>query len=174
MRVGTTIRAAGCLLFAMLSQAAADPGSAQLAGRSVLAIEGCGRDRAMFLATVDVDAGGTWSAQESEGATFSGTWTPKGRSGRKVEMAFDAGTAAGFLDVLLGDITELCDLTTPISVTSARMKICRLILNRKRTRVTLVLDYAIKGRADRRSGTASYHVRAKGAWTAAGGAVATR
>ncbi len=168
------IRVVLCLVFATVTQAAADPGSAQLAGRSVLAIEGCGRDRAMFLATVDVDAGGTWSAQESEGATFSGTWTPKGRSGRKADMTFDPGTEAAFVAVLLSDIAERCELTTPISVTATRTRVFRLTVNRKRTRGTLVLGYGVKGRSGGRSGTASYQIRAKGPWTPAAGDVATR
>jgi hypothetical protein len=153
------------LTFAVVNQAGAQPGNGQLAGRSVLAVKGCGRQPASFAATVAIDADGTWSGQDSEGEHFAGTWTPKGVSGRKLEVAFDPETEAALVAALVSDIALLCDASEPITVSSVTKKVFRLTVNRKRTRAALVLRYAVKGSAGGRSGTARYRVKAKGPWT---------
>jgi hypothetical protein len=126
-----------CLALALVNDAGAQPGNGQLVGRSVLAAKGCGKQRASFAATVVTDADGTWSAQDSEGQHFTGTSTPKGVSGRKLDVAFDPETEAASVAGLMSDVAELCE--TP----------------------------AVSGSAGGRSGTARYRVKAKGPWTPA-------
>ena len=157
-----------CLTIVTVTGAGAqEAGSGQLAGQSILAARGCGRDRGSFSALVAIDGAGTWNAQEAEGARFTGTWTPKGRSGRRFELAFDPATEAAFVAVIVGDVPALCHVPGPVTVTSVVKRSFKLVLNRKRTRGTLILGYAIKGSAAGRSGTATYRVKAKGPWTAA-------
>jgi hypothetical protein len=160
-----------CLPLAVASRARAQAGSGLLTGRSVLAVKGCGRQRAAFAVAVVTDAAGTWRAQDSEGRQFAGTWTPKGARGRKLDVAFDSGSEAGFVAVVVSDVAQLCEAPGPITVTSAAKKAFTLAANRKRTRAALVLRYAVTGSVAGRSGTARYLVTAKGPWTPASASV---
>jgi hypothetical protein len=161
-----TLAAALCLGFAA-TPAAAQPGSGDLVGRSLLASKGCGRQRASFGLAVLVDAGGTWTAQDSEGRRFAGAWTPRGASGRRLEVSFGPEAEAAFVAVLAGDVARLCE--APVVVESAVKKAFVLTVNRRRTRMALVLRYVLRGSAGGRSGTARYRLKAKGPWTPAAG-----
>jgi hypothetical protein len=155
-----------CIMAAAVTAAGAQgAGSGQLAGQSILTARGCRRDRASFSVMVVTDGAGTWSAEEAEGVRFTGTWTAKGRSGRRLELAFDPSTEDALVAAIVGDVPALCGVSGPVTVTSVVRKSFKLLLNRKRTRATLTLSYAISGRAGGRSGTAHYRVRARGPWT---------
>jgi hypothetical protein len=167
IRLGT-VGIALCLVL-VVTQAGAQSGNGQVVGHSVLAIKGCGQQRASFSAAIVTAADGTWTGQDSDGQSFTGTWTAKGPSGRKLELAFDPETEAGFVSGLVGDIVERCETPGPITVRSVAKKAFALVVNRKQTRLTLVLRYVVTGSAGGRSGTARYRVKAKGPWTPAGG-----
>jgi hypothetical protein len=156
-----------CLAIAMVAQAGAQAGDGQLVGSSVLAVKGCGRERASFTATVITEPAGAWSAQDSEGQRFTGTWVPTGVNGRKLELAFDPETEAGFIAALVSDVAALCETPDPITVSSVVKKVFKLAVNRRQTRAKLLLRYSVTGSAGGRSGTARYRVKAKGSWTPA-------
>ena len=62
---------------------------------------------------------------------------------------------------VVADVGLLCDAPDVI-VTSTVRKRFTLTLNRAGTKAKLVLRYAFKGRANDRSGSAGYRIRAKG------------
>ena len=145
------------------SSAWALDGSATLAGRSALHVAGCGTHRASLSQTLVVGADGTWSAVSSDDQ-FSGTWTPLGRSGRKIRMALDAASTAALVASVAEEIGPLCEITG-IVITATRAKVVTLKLDRRQTKAKLLVRYVIKGKADGRSGTAVYKVTASGPWT---------
>lgn len=136
-------------------------GSGQLVGKSILSVQGCGRDRANLATSIAVAGDGTWTAQSPDG-TFSGTHTPRGTSGRKLDLRFDAQTEAEFIAGVAEDVGKLCE--APATVTLAELKTFLLKLNRKRTKAKLTLSYRFEGAAAGVSGTAKYRLRAKGPW----------
>jgi len=138
-------------------------GTAQLAGRGKLAVRGCGADRQPnFSSTVAVLADGTWTAADAEGEQFGGTWVAVGSRGQAFDLFFDAGTEADLVATIAEDIGVLCDAPEGVVVTSTVRKRFALKLNRAHTRAKLVLRYVLKGRANNRSGSAVYRIRAKG------------
>jgi hypothetical protein len=148
---------------AAATTAAAFSGTATLAGKSKLAVHGCGADRGTFAATVTVAADGTWTALATDGPSAAGTWTPVGRAGRKVRFTFDAASLAALGATVIDEVSMLCHVTA--TLTAVHPHALTLILNRKLTRATLVISYGFSGRAGGRSGTASYHVVGHGSWT---------
>ena len=140
-------------------------GGTMLSGTSVLAIPGCGHARAPFVATVAVAPDGTWSGLTNEGETLDGTWTAKGRSGRKIVLTFGDATEAQFVTTAAEDIVGLCETTQPITITKVKKQVFTLALNRARTQATVVLRYLIRGRSGRHAGSATYRARATGTWT---------
>jgi hypothetical protein len=154
------------LCLALLSVASADPGSGQLTGRAMLDAGGCGRDRATFAIQLVVAADGTWTALDADGTSFAGTSAPKGRSGRKHDLAFDPDTEQGFVSVLAADVAELCEVPE-VTVDTVKKKALTLTVNRKGTRAAIVLRYVLRGTAAGRRGTATYRMNAKGSWTPA-------
>jgi hypothetical protein len=136
-------------------------GTAMLAGRSALAVKGCGRDRGRFAATLALADDGTWVAA-FEGATASGTYTAVGRTGRTLELHFDAPSSANLGDTVAEDVSLLCE--APAAVTSTTRKVFRLTINRRRTRAALVLRYRFAGTAAGVAGTATYKLTGRGPW----------
>jgi hypothetical protein len=137
-------------------------GTAQLAGSAKLAARGCGADREPnFSSTVTLLADGSWTAADPEGVLFGGSWVTVGSSGRKVDLYFDAATEADLIATVTADLGLLCD-APDVVVTSAVRRRFTLTLNRAGTKAKLVLRYVFKGRANNRSGSAGYRIRAKG------------
>jgi hypothetical protein len=153
------------LALAAPGSAAAETGTATIAGRSVLAVDGCGRDRAAFAVTLVTEPDGTWRAQDGDGRPFTGTWTVRSASGRKLDVAFAPATEAAFVEGLATDVAVLCK-TPDVVVRSVARKTVTLALNRRRTRATLVLRYTLRGSAGGGAGSARYRAKATGAWTA--------
>jgi len=143
-------------------------GSGKLAGHGTLGARGCRHDRSSFTVSLAVNAGGTWDAVQSDGPSFSGTWTARGRKGRVLKLAFDPASEEALKTVVAGDVALLCDITEPVTITSAVAKTFTLTLTRKGRRAALLLRYVVKGRAGGRSGTARETIRASGPWTPAG------
>jgi hypothetical protein len=161
----------GLLLTILLlgTASAQSGGTGQLAGRATLGVRGCGTDRQPNLAVnVTMNADGTWTAGDGEGNAFSGTWTPRGSSGRAVDLAFDAATEADLVATIVDDVGVLCDASGAVTVTATVAKRFRLKLNRRLDRAKLALLYVIRGRANNRSGSARYRIRAEGPFVPAG------
>ena len=142
----------------------ASTGRALLTGTSKLVVHGCGARRAQFSGTVTISNDGTWTAQSDEGDGFAGTYTPAGRTGRKVLLTFDASSLAAFVGAVEEDVALACQ-SPPATVTSSRPKALSLAVNRKLTKAKLLLRYAFTGNAGGRSGTATYKLVARGPWT---------
>src|SRR5436190_19811781 len=83
-------------------------GTGTLTGTSKFVVPGCGTDRGAFVTSITVAADGTWSAQSSEGSSFSGTYVPVGRADRKVRFTFDAGTTSALTSSIVADASMLC------------------------------------------------------------------
>lgn len=144
-------------------------GTGQLAGRATLGVRGCGADRQPNLAVnVTLNADGTWEAGDGEGNVFSGTWVSRGSSGRAFDLAFDAATEADLVATIAEDVGALCDAPGGVTVTAIVPKRFRLKLNRRLDGAKLALLYVIKGRANNRSGSARYRIRAEGPFVPAG------
>jgi hypothetical protein len=158
-------RALGGLLLTVLLlgiAGAQSGGTGQLTGRATLGVRGCGADRQPNLSVnVAIDADGTWTAGDGDGNVFSGTWAPRGSSGRAFDLAFDAATEADLVATIVEDVGVLCDASA-VAVTAIVPKRFRLKLNRRLDRAKLALLYVIKGRANNRSGSARYRIRAAG------------
>ena len=140
-------------------------GSGSLAGRSQLGIRGCGTHRAQFSATLTVAADGTWMAQTDEGGRVAGTSTPVGRSGRKLHLSLDAPSTAGLAADVAQEVVILCD-SGAVVVTSTHANTLTLSLNRRLTKVKLVMRFTVQGTARGRSGKATYRLTGNGSWTA--------
>lgn len=153
-----------CLVAAADAGAQSPGGSGTLKGNGALAVQRCGQDQLRASATVIVLPDGTWSAISSEGAGFAGTWTALDTSGRKLDLAFDASSEAGFVSSLANDAAELC--RTSIEVTSVQKKKFLLKINRPGTRAKLVLRYTATGTGNGRSGWARSGLTLAGRWTA--------
>jgi hypothetical protein len=149
---------------AWAATAAAETGSAQLTGRSILAVKGCGKERASLVLRVVVNGDTTWTGEDEDGARFAGTYAVRAPSSRKLELAFDETSAAAFVTAAAEDIAVLCE--APVTVASVERRKFILRLNRKRTKAALVLLYRLIGSAAGESGSARYRVAAKGPWTA--------
>lgn len=150
-------------LLAASAVARAAGGSAALSGTSRLGVHGCGADPGSFSGTLAVNADGTWAIDTGEGV-FAGTYVAIGRTGRKLRLALDAASLAGFVASVEADVAMLCE-TPPVTVTSSRAKVVSLTINRKLTMAKLVVRYLFRGNAGGRSGTATYRLVGRGAWT---------
>ncbi len=139
-------------------------GTGTLTGRSKFVVPGCGADHGAFVTSITLAADGTWSAQSSEGPSFSGTYVPVGAGNRKVGFTFDAATTSALTSAVGANASRLCH--AGVTVTGSHPRALTLSLNRKGTQAKLNLVYVFSGRARGRSGTASYHVTAHGPWTA--------
>ena len=144
--------------------ATAFTGTGTLTGTSKFGVPGCGSDHAAFVTSMTVAADGTWSAQSSEGPSFSGTYVAVGRADRKVRLTFDAATASALSSSIVADASRLCHAS--VTLTGSHPHALTLSLIRKGTQAKLVIADAFSGRARGRSGTASYHVIGRGPWTA--------
>ena len=145
--------------------ASAFVGSGSLAGPSQLRVRGCGTHRAQFSATLTVAADGTWIAQTDDGGRVAGTSTPLGRSGRKLRLSLDAPSTADLAADVAQEVMILCD-SESVAVTSTRANALTLSLNRRLTKVKLVMRFTVEGTAGGRSGKASYRLIGNGSWTA--------
>jgi hypothetical protein len=161
-----SVRFALAMVVALPAVAGAMSGAGSLAGTSKLAVKGCGRLRAEFSGTLLVAEGGTWSVQVTGEETFAGTYTPLGRSGRKIRLALDDPSTAALVASVAEDIAGACELPA-VTVTSVNPKVLTLALDRKLTKAKLVVRYAFKGNAGGRTGTATYKVIGRGPWTPA-------
>jgi hypothetical protein len=144
--------------------ATAFTGTGTLTGTSKFAVPGCGSDRGAFATSITVAADGTWSAQSTDGPSFSGTYVPVGRANRKVRFTFDAATTSALTSGIVADASMLCH--APVKLTGSHPRALTLSLKRKGTQAKLTIAYVFSGRARGRSGTASYHVTGRGPWTA--------
>jgi hypothetical protein len=152
-------------LFMPGESAAQFPGEGSLAGRSLLAVRGCGKERAQPTVSVVAGSDGTWIAEDGEGVVFSGTYAPAGSSGRRADFQFDAETEAGFVAGIVADVAELCEAA--VMVSTVERKSFGLRVNRRGTKARLALIYRFTGTAAGRPGTARYRLKAKGSWTPA-------
>lgn len=139
-------------------------GTAVMAAKQKLAVRRCGKEGGISGLTFTVGAGGTWNAETDDATVFAGTSTPLGTSGRKLELTFDAGSLAAFVDALASDATSLCGAA--VIVETAEREIFRFGVNRRGTKATLVLKYRFTGQAGGQPGTATFKLKAKGTWTA--------
>ena len=152
------------LSLAAPTAATAFTGTATLTATSNFAVPGCGSDRRAFVASITVAADGTWSAQSSDGPSFSGTYVAVGRANRKVRFTFDAATTSALTSGIVADASRLCHAS--VTLTGSHPRALTLSLNRKGTQAKLIIAYVFSGRARGRSGAASYHVTGRGPWTA--------
>ena len=152
------------LSLAAPTAATAFTGTATLTGTSKFTVPGCGSDRAAFVTSITIAVDGTWSAQSSDGPSFSGTYVPVGRANRKLRFTFDAATTSALTSGIVADATMLCH--APVTLTGSHPRALTLSLIRKGTEAKLIIGYGFSGRARGRSGTASYHVTGRGPWTA--------
>jgi hypothetical protein len=151
------------LALAASTAASAFTGTGTLTGRSKFVVPGCGTDRGAFVTSVTVAADGTWSAQSTEGSSFSGAYVPVGQANRKVRLTFDDATTSALDSNIVADATRLCN--AGVTLTGSHPHALTLSLNRKGTVAKLVIAYGFSGRSRGRSGTASYHVIGRGPWT---------
>jgi hypothetical protein len=152
------------LVFAAPTAARAFTGMATLTGTSKFVVPGCGADHGAFVTSIALAADGTWSAQSSEGPSFSGTYVSIGRANRKVRLTLDAATTSALTSGIRADASMLCHAA--VTLTGSHPRALTLSLKRKGTQAKLVIAYAFSGRARGRAGTASYHVTGRGPWTA--------
>ena len=152
------------LSLAAPTAATAFTGTGTLTGTSKFTVPGCGSDRGVFVTSITVAADGTWSAQSSDGPSFSGTYVPVGRANRKVRFTFDAATTSALTSGIVADASTLCHAS--VTLTGSHPRSLTLSLNRKGTEAKLIIAYGFSGRSRGRSGTASYHVTGRGPWTA--------
>jgi hypothetical protein len=145
--------------------ASAIVGSGSLTGPSQLRVRGCGSHRTRFSAALTVAADGTWIAQTDDGGRVAGTSTPLGRSGRKLQLSLDAPSTADLAADVAQEVAILCDSDSVI-VTSTRANALTLSLNRRLTKVKLVMRFTFEGSAGDRSGRATYRLTGNGPWTA--------
>jgi len=151
------------LSLAVPTAATAFTGTATLTGTSKFVVPGCGIDRGTFVTSITVAADGTWSAQSSDGPSFSGTYVPVGRTDRKVRLTLDAATTSALIPIIVADASMLCH--APATLTGSRPRALTLSLKHKGTVAKLVIGYVFSGRSRGRSGSASYHVAGSGPWT---------
>jgi hypothetical protein len=163
-----TIRDVNGILLAVAlavpTAATAFTGTGTLTGTSKFAVPGCGSDHAAFVTSITVAADGTWSAQSSEGPSFSGTYVAVGRANRKVRLTFDAATSSALGSDIVASASMLCHAS--VTLTGSHPHALTLSLIRKGTQAKLIIAYSFSGRSRGRSGTASYHVTGRGPWTA--------
>jgi hypothetical protein len=141
-------------------------GSGDLFGRGKFGVQRCGRDRDAVTAVVAVNVDGSWSAVVN-GRPYSGTSTPIGTSGRKLDLFFDGVGMAQFISTLEELASDLCDES--VTSTSETKRKFLLKVNKKRTKAAVILKYIFTGTAGGRSGKARYFFKVKGLWAAAGG-----
>jgi len=152
------------LALAAPTVAVAFTGTGTLTGTSKFVVPGCGTDRRAFATSVTVAADGTWSAQSSEGSSFSGTYVPVGQADRKIRLTFDDATTSALASSIVADAMRLCN--AGVTLTGSHPHALTLSLKHKGTEAKLVIAYGFSGRSRGRSGTASYHVVGHGPWTA--------
>jgi hypothetical protein len=143
----------------------ASSGSGQLSGRSILKVKGCGKDRIPLVLTANLQSDGRWTAEDQQGARFSGTYAPRGSNGRTFDLQFDDATLAAFVATVASDVSELCEVEAVVSAVTRKRFLLRL--NRRRTKATLSFKYRFTGSADGRKGSASFVVTVHGPWVAA-------
>ena len=163
-RAGLGVAALAFSLVLPLS-AHAITGSAPLTGSSVLALRGCGRHRGTVATLVALANDGTWTAMSQEGPVFTGTYTPKGRSGRKFALVMAPASEQAFVADTAAEITTACELTGVV-VTEVVPKVMKLSLDKKLTTAKLLVRYRFRGASDQGSGRASIKIAGKGPWTA--------
>jgi hypothetical protein len=139
-------------------------GTGTLTGKSKFVVPGCGAAHAAFATSITLEADGTWSADSSEGPSFSGTYVAIGSTNRKVRLTLDAATTSALTPLAVADASRLCN--AGVTVTGSHPRALTLSLTHKGTQAKLVIGYVFSGRARGRSGTASYHVSGHGPWTA--------
>ena len=159
-----------CLTLALGLVAARDAGadvsgSGALTARSLLRVKGCGKQAGSFGLLAVVRSDGTWDAQDTQGVGYSGTHTPLGSSGRRVDVQFDASSMSTFVGNLVTDASQLCGTT--VTVISTVRKTFSLRLNRRGTVAKLALVYLATGSAGGRQGSARFQLKAAGPWTPA-------
>lgn len=151
-------------LLATVAEGLALTGS--LAVRSAQAqfkVQHCGGFRDRVPVTVQLRDDGTWLAVTDEPA-FSGTYTVADASGRKLALAFDPDSEAGFHANVASDASGLC--RTAVSVTSLTAKVFEIKFNRKGTRAKFNIRFVGTGTAGRRSGRVTNRLTGEGRWTA--------
>src|SRR5262245_60327049 len=89
-RLGLALTALVALALALAAPTAASAftGTGTLTGTSKFNVPGCGADHGAFVTSVTLAADGTWSAESSEGPSFSGTYVAIGHADRKVRLSF--------------------------------------------------------------------------------------
>jgi hypothetical protein len=145
------------------SSAQALEGTAVMAAKQKIAVKRCGKDGGTSGLTFTVDASGAWTAETSEGGTFTGTGTPFGASGRKLDLTFDAGSLTAFAGSLASDASSLCGAA--VIVETAERTLFRFGVNRRGTKAGLVLKYRFAGSAGGQPGTATFKLKASGPFT---------
>ena len=140
------------------------PGSGALAARSTVRVKGCGGiSQALGLIAV-ARSDGTWDAEDTLGTGWSGTHVPRGSSGRKLDLQFDAPSMSRFVAAVADDAAALCE--QPVTVSSAVRKKFLLRVNRRGTVAKLAIVYVFTGSAGGRPGSATYRLKGTGTWTA--------
>jgi hypothetical protein len=141
-------------------------GTAAVTGASRLRPRGCGALRTDLSGTLVVADDGTWSADfAGEEGQVAGTYEAIGKTGRKLRLAFDDPSLAVVIGTVEEGVAIVCE-SGAVIVTSTRLKAAKLTIDRKLERVTLVVRFRFKGNAGGRTGSATYNVRATGAWSA--------
>ncbi len=140
-------------------------GTGTLKGSLRFAVKKCGVDRGRAKVDMAMAPDGTWAAGSDEGLALSGTSQPTGTSGRKVTLAFDAASAAGFTAGLASDIEAGCKGVSGVVIETATPTRFTLALNRKRTRATLLVIYKLTASGGGRATKAKFRIRASGPWT---------
>ncbi len=100
----------------------------------------------------------------TDGPTFSGTYAVADASGRKLALAFDSDSEAGFYASVVSDASELC--RTAVSVTSLTAKAFEVTFNRKGTRAKLAIRFVGIATARGRTGRVTNRLTGQGRWTA--------
>src|SRR5689334_3965023 len=103
------------LTVAVPTVAMAFTGSGTLTGTSKFAVPGCGSSHSAFTTSITLAADGTWSAQSSDGPSFSGTYVPVGRADRKVRFTFDAATTSTLASSIVAKASRLCNASVTLT-----------------------------------------------------------
>ena len=142
--------------------ATAFTGTGTLTGTWKFTVPGCGSDRGALVTSLTVAADGTWTAQSSDGPSFSGTYVAVGT--KKLRLTLDATTTAALAPAIVADAERLC--SAGVTLTGSHPRALTLSLKHKGTIAKLTIGYTFSGRSKGHSGSASYHVAGHGPWTA--------
>lgn len=138
-------------------------GSATLRCTAHLKVQRCGGFGDSFRVTFQLRDDGTWVVASDTG-TYSGTYAVTDDAGRKLALAFDADSEAGFVAGLAADASELC--RTPVTVGTVTPRKFGLTFNRRHTRAKLSIRLTGTGTGGGRSGTATWRLQGAGRFTA--------